>query len=194
MAVYPSSIPSPKTRNSADMSQAETHTAWHDADEGEIIAIAATLSTNPQGAFPSVKARLDDVDTRVVRRRSNRGAFNYATGDSDWNGTFNTDENVGGFTGAGTTASPFVVPLAGSYAVDFGVANGAFSGASAVGLVFDGIVTWLPIQPGTTNRSGGTIVKRLAASGTITLRVRNNSGATVNNVTTRCEIVKVAAA
>jgi hypothetical protein len=46
----------------ANLSDAETHTTWHDEAMAEVIAVETELGTAPRGSQASVKARLDLYD------------------------------------------------------------------------------------------------------------------------------------
>jgi hypothetical protein len=192
---YPSSIFPGNTRVSADMSAAETHATWHDDLQAEVIAIQSTLSTSPQGAFASVKARLDNIDTRVIRRRDSRSAGNYGTGTNSIAGTNTVTENVGGITGAGSTSTPYIVPVSCSYAI-----SGWFQSPNPVPSDMSIIITVITtgvsvyrtsLYAGTTNKVGDSITVHLRASDEISFQLGNASGSAWNSVSFNCEIVKV---
>ena len=70
MADYPSGIYSPRTKNNKDgvvYDAGEDTTLFAEdvvKDDAEIVAIETELGTNPKGTKASVKARLDDIDSR----------------------------------------------------------------------------------------------------------------------------------
>lgn len=61
MADYPISIWAGNTRGT-NLSDAETHTVWHDEVMAEVIAVQTELGTNPSGPFATVAARLTAID------------------------------------------------------------------------------------------------------------------------------------
>jgi hypothetical protein len=64
VADYPSSIWSGNTRGT-NLSDAETHTDWHDDVMDEVIALETELGTNPSGGSATVTARLNALDSEL---------------------------------------------------------------------------------------------------------------------------------
>lgn len=62
MASYPSSIWAGNTRGT-NLSDAETHTTWHDDVMDEVVALQVELGTAPSSSYATVKLRLDALAT-----------------------------------------------------------------------------------------------------------------------------------
>ena len=154
-----------------------------------IIEIRQVSGVGPQGTqgVPG--------PTTAVRWRASRAASSVGTGDQQHLGTGTFPENVGGWTGAGTAASPLIVPSTGSYAISLfysGVNWGGVSTvASAAIIESEAGTVMLPMQLGTTVRVGGTATLYLTASSQIQFKIRNNSGA-AQSPTMYAEVVKIA--
>src|SRR5687767_3240050 len=124
MAIYPGALWGGNVRGTF-MDDPDIHEKWHDDIQNEVKAMQAEVGLVPRGTYASVRARLDDW-TIKTRLRTSRAASTYAAGDNPVAGTHTVVENVGpsgGFTGAGTAASPYVVPVAGTYLI-YGFFNG----------------------------------------------------------------------
>jgi len=62
MADYPGSIPTLTNPSAGDKLNSPSHASLHTAENGEIIAIATELGTDPKGIHASVKARLEAIE------------------------------------------------------------------------------------------------------------------------------------
>ena len=69
MASFPSSVWSGNTRGT-NLSDAHTHTKWHDDIMGEVVAIQTELGTNPSGALSTVALRVRQTDSLCQVRQS----------------------------------------------------------------------------------------------------------------------------
>ena len=65
MATYPAGLYTYTNRTGTQTLLAGTHSTLHNADAAEIIAIETELGTNPKGAYPTVRDRLEGITALV---------------------------------------------------------------------------------------------------------------------------------
>jgi hypothetical protein len=134
------------------------------------------------------------LKTELYRWRVTRAATTIATGDQQHLGTGTFPENSGGFSGSATSATPLIVPVAGSYAITLQYSGFAFAGASPSASIIEagGKTSMIPLLQGTTTWVGGTLILALDAFDTVVFKIRNNHGASATTVQMAGEVVKVA--
>jgi hypothetical protein len=159
------------------------------------IGVAGMSQDDVQAYVDAQVAAAIAAATAPVRFRLTRAAYNILNGDQAHLGTGTFIESSGGFSGAGTPATPLVVPSAGSYALTAFYGGAVFGGTVLSAPIFEAAGTTImapAMIQNTTTRMGGTVVVYCEALSTVVFKIRNNTGATVNGVTMLAEAVKVA--
>lgn len=172
IAVYPSSIWPGNTRGSL-LSDAETHTTWHDEAMDEIIAVQTELGTAPSGASATVAARLDLADDYrdaiCIMARGNQVIPDASNTIVDWVNEGSTRLDPRDWFDAGTSTSQIVPDIAGWYEVGYVVtwsADGDYV-RTQVALLLNGVQATDPTTPAVVyadERYASTVGRRQAGT------------------------------
>lgn len=185
MANYPTSNPS--IPNAGAQLSTNPHSVLHDSMRDEILAICTELGLSPSAGYATVKARLDDMQTRrgcTVTRSTNQTLTGGSAVDTVTYTTEVEDTNSYIAVTSGTVTIP--AGFGGVYAITFSYETDAAS--LNVAEIVAGGVTYA-IEESTDGRSG-TIVVALAAADTISTQL-SSPGSAANITSARLSVYRV---